>query len=161
MAPGLPGVCSLVQGRTLCLLPNKAGNSLFWREGYGIASVRPESYPSASGSTLWKNLQLETCSGERQGCSTTAPTPGIAVGWRRSGSCQPAASFSAEEISGPAQWAPCFQTGCRSHHIFLEVIFIRKGLYGKTICNSLRTDATNTCHSYLCLFLISLYTMLI
>lgn len=136
LAPGLPGLCSLVQGRILCLQSNKVGRSLFWRQGYGIASVRPEFYPSASGSTLWKKQQLEKWSGERLGCSTTAPTPGIAGDWRHSGSCQPAASFSAEISSlGPAEWAPCFQTGCRNLHIFLAVIFIRKRLHGKNICN--------------------------
>lgn len=105
----------------------------------------------------WKHPVTEAVawewSGERQGCSTTAPTPGIAVGWRHTGSCQPAAPCSAEEIasSGPAQWAPCFHTGFTSLHIFLAVISIREGLYGKTTCNWLK----DWCYQHLSFLLMS------
>lgn len=43
---------------------------------------------------------------------------------------------------------------------FLSTDFHKERTLWKTLAIDLKTDATNTCHSYLCLFLISLHTML-
>lgn len=156
LAPRLPGVCSLVQGRILCLQSNKAGRSLFWREGYGIASVRPEFYPSASGSTMKEAAAGEVVRWETRllhYCSYTRDSRRLKAQWELPACC---IIFSWDLFLRFC--SVLFPDWVQKSSYFPSSNFHKETTSWKN--HMQLTDATNIYHSYLCLFLISLYTML-